>query len=116
MIDLNTLIPVNANVLLTDACCITEDGEIVATGTLATGDVRTILLIPCEEGTEVCADSGEAALATTQDNLMAPLNRLTMSATHPSPSETVVTWRARLAQHYHIPSLAPPKDLSGGQH
>jgi len=110
MIDLNTLIPANANVLLTEACCITEDGEIVATGTLASGAVRTILLIPCEESAEICVDAGEAALATTHDNLMVPLNRLTMSTTHPTPSETVPTWRARLAQRYHVPSLATPKD------
>lgn len=110
MIDLNTLMPASSDVLLTDACCITEDGEIVATGTLATGDVRTILLIPCEEGTAACGDAAEAAVSTTHNNLMPPLNRSTTSTTRPMPSETTVTWRARWALRYKLPGLTTPKD------
>jgi probable HAF family extracellular repeat protein len=109
MIDLNTLIPANSDLLLTDACCINEGGEIVATGTLASGDVRTILLIPCGEGPEAGDDATEG-LATTHDNLMPPLNRSTMSTIPRTPSRTVATWRSRLALRYKLPGVRTPRD------
>jgi len=49
MIDLNTLIPANSGVLLVDACCINDRGEIAPLGFLPNGEMRTFLLIPCDE-------------------------------------------------------------------
>jgi probable HAF family extracellular repeat protein len=49
MIDLNTLIPANLGVLLGDACCINDRGEIAGVGFLPNGDTPAFLLIPCDE-------------------------------------------------------------------
>jgi hypothetical protein len=48
MIDLNTLIPANSGVLLGDACCINDRGEIAGVGFLPNGDTPAFLLIPCD--------------------------------------------------------------------
>jgi hypothetical protein len=48
MIDLNTLIPANLGVLLGDACCINDRGEIAGLGFLPNGDTPAFLLIPCD--------------------------------------------------------------------
>ena len=49
MIDLNTVIPANLGVLLGEACCINDRGEIAGLGFLPNGEMRTFLLIPCDE-------------------------------------------------------------------
>jgi probable HAF family extracellular repeat protein len=110
MIDLNTLILGNSDLLLTDACCITQSGEIVATGMLASGDMRTLLLIPCGEGTEGCGDVSESALATIHGNLMSPSNRSTMLTTSRTPSGSFAAWRARLVLRYNLPGVKAPRD------
>jgi probable HAF family extracellular repeat protein len=110
MVDLNSLLPGNSGVVLTDACCINEKGEIVATGTLANGDVRTILLIPCSDGTEGCGDAAEGTPTSTHDSLMPTLNRSTLSTTPATPGGTVATWHSRLAHRYNLPGIGAPKD------
>jgi probable HAF family extracellular repeat protein len=57
MIDLNTLIPPNSDLQLTQAYFINDHGEITGLGTLPNGDQHVFVLIPCDEnhpGLEVC--------------------------------------------------------------
>lgn len=49
VVDLNTLLLPDANVHVNEALNINERGEIAANGLLANGDLRAILLIPCDE-------------------------------------------------------------------
>jgi probable HAF family extracellular repeat protein len=47
--DLNSLIPPNSNLTVGGVNFINDRGEIAATGVLANGDQRAILLVPCED-------------------------------------------------------------------
>jgi uncharacterized membrane protein len=49
-IDLQKLVPPDSGVALTNVAFINDRGEIEGFGNLANGDVRSILLIPCDEG------------------------------------------------------------------
>ena len=49
IVDLNTLIPANPNVQLVSGTDINDRGEIAGLGFLPNGEMRTFLLIPCDE-------------------------------------------------------------------
>jgi probable HAF family extracellular repeat protein len=92
MIDLNTLIPANSTLELFEGLNINDRGEIMGLGLPAGCDDvsqcgHVFLLIPCDS-----ADSCENA--STQRRVMPRL----------------ASWRAWLAQRYHISALATDKD------
>jgi len=47
LVDLNTFVPSGAGLTLTQGAYINDRGEILATGVLPSGDLRSVLLIPC---------------------------------------------------------------------
>ena len=49
MVDLNSFVPIDSNLILTEATLISDRGEIAAQGVLSNGDTHAILLIPCDE-------------------------------------------------------------------
>jgi len=49
LVNLNTLIPLGSEIVLGSADSANDRGEIVALGTLLNGDLRAVLLIPCDE-------------------------------------------------------------------
>jgi len=56
-VDLNTLIPSSAQIVLAGGVSINDRGEIATNGTLPNGDTHAVLLIPCDEnhqGVEGC--------------------------------------------------------------
>jgi probable HAF family extracellular repeat protein len=69
IIDLNTLVSPSSNLDLFEADFITDQGEIVARGFTATGDVHTAILIPDGERTDIAptlsADAAEQSLSAT---------------------------------------------------
>ena len=57
MIDLSIFVPPGSDLTLTQGAYINDQGEILVTGMLTNGDLRTILLIPCGEGEVGCTDA-----------------------------------------------------------
>jgi uncharacterized membrane protein len=49
MTDLNLFVPFGSGLILTQATFINDRGEIAAEGMLSNGDLRAVLLIPCDE-------------------------------------------------------------------
>jgi probable HAF family extracellular repeat protein len=83
MIDLNDFVPPDANLTLTQGDFINDRGEILVTGMLSNGDLRTVLLIPCDEehgdreGCEdQCASAGVVRHALPSRSLSRETSRL----------------------------------------
>jgi probable HAF family extracellular repeat protein len=117
MIDLNTLIPANSGLELQDAIDINERGEIAGLGAPSGCDfVETCglgyVLIPCGEGTQGCGGDAQGSATATPNSPVPITNNITMSTQgRPTRNEAVATWRARMAQRYHIPGLGTsPRD------
>jgi probable HAF family extracellular repeat protein len=49
LVNLNTLIPLGSEIVLIQAITANDRGEIVAEGRLLNGDLRAVLLVPCDE-------------------------------------------------------------------
>jgi probable HAF family extracellular repeat protein len=104
MLDLNTLVPANSGIFLFIATDINDRGEIAAEGTLANGDVRAVLLIPCGENEEGCVDDAKSVTTAGHGG-----STLTM-AQRLAIRRMMARSRTRFAQRYHIPGLWTPKD------
>jgi probable HAF family extracellular repeat protein len=113
MIDLNSLIPSNSSLLLTDAGNINERGEIAGLGVPAgcqPADVGTCghayLLIP--EGD--CNSDCEGRIAASQNNV-APAQFPATMKQGSEPVSQVDRFRSEMRQRYHIPGQpAAPRD------
>jgi len=104
-IDLQTLVPPGSGVTLTNAAFISDRGEIEGYGNLANGDVRSILLIPCDENhpdVEGCNYSMVDAVAAAQS--AAPQS----VAPRYLPSESQRPPQLRRTNRYHMPGLQSP--------
>ena len=110
MIDLNTLIPANSGLLLTNAFQINDRGEIIGVG----------LPAGCQSEGEICAhafllipsgqEETEDTTAATQNNAGVMTKRSSIPTQVITPMQRLAAWRARLAQRYHIPGLGVPRD------
>jgi hypothetical protein len=79
MVDLNTLISSNPGIYVYFAVNINDRGEIAAAGALPNGDMRAMLLIPCDEdhpNIEGC-DYSPMELAASHATDTAPQQQLT---------------------------------------
>jgi probable HAF family extracellular repeat protein len=111
MIDLNTLIPSNSSLLLTDAQGINERGEIGGLGVPAgcqPADVATCghayLLIPCDEKhLGQCEDYSMVEVPTPQPSAPAA----TVKRESESPVGPLYQLRNHLVHGYHIPGQPP---------
>jgi hypothetical protein len=102
-VDLNTLIPANAGIQLTDAVYINDSGEIAAIGAISDNDIRAFVLIPCDDnhpGVDGC-DYGivEAAPVVTQ----------TTAAVRDAASSALPASLMRRMVRYHLPGLGVPR-------
>jgi probable HAF family extracellular repeat protein len=107
MVDLNTLIPANSSLQLTDAININERGEILGQGLppgVQPGDNvgHLVLLIPCGDDAQGCEDT---AHGTNASDPTSANNRTTSTQPSLANGDTVAGWRARLAQRYHVSGL-----------
>jgi probable HAF family extracellular repeat protein len=102
MVDLNSLVPPGSALTLNEAWTINDRGEIAGWGTLASGDVHAILLIPCDE-----KHSGECADYSMID---VPAQHITpstaMKQSGESPLDGVNPSGNRSARELHFPSRA----------
>ena len=100
MVDINTLLIPGSEIEVIDAFDINDRGEIVGGGVLPNGDEHAVLLIP--------ASAAEIAAASA---MLVSKSTTTPTQARPAPSGISATWRTRMAQRYHIPSLgASPRD------
>jgi probable HAF family extracellular repeat protein len=97
MIDLNLFVPPDSNLTLTDVETINDRGEMFGIGTLANGNDRAFLLIPCDEN----HPNIEGCDYTMVD--------VPAQLTQPGVRSTVKTaglgWRWRRSPWFHFPSL-----------
>ena len=114
MVELNTLIPPNHGLQLTDATYINDHGEIVAFGLLSNGDFHAFILIPCDEnhaGVEGCDfDTVDAETAAAQVR-PAQITQPSAAAgfTNLSPSEGKTRFRSMMANRNRGFGAVPPK-------
>jgi hypothetical protein len=113
IVDLNTLVRPNSDLTVLNAFDINDRGEIAGDGVLPNGDVRAVLLIPCDEnhpGVEGCdydtVDAEAAAHArptqTTQQSAASSYTKL-------SPAERMTRLRSMLANRNRRLGAAPAK-------
>ena len=106
MVDLNSLIPPDSGLFLTEGVFIGEGGEIVVIGVLANGDQHACLLTPSgrdQDGPEI---SG-ATVARPDRTLHAQGSRNATSGR--LTPETAAALRARFANHHRGIGLRLPK-------
>src|SRR2546426_1895129 len=96
-----------SDLILTQGAYINDRGEILATGVLPNGDMRSVLLVPCGKGTEGCQDVVEGTAAIQKNRANSAITRTRRRLT---PGQMLSAWRARLAQRYHIPGLGAPRN------
>jgi len=68
MVDLNSFVPPNSELTLTDAISINDRGEIAVQAALPNGDQQAILLIPCQDGEADCQAATTGANAAIHSN------------------------------------------------
>jgi probable HAF family extracellular repeat protein len=108
-LDLNALVNPGSGLLLTDPKIINDAGEIVLEGLLSNGDAHSVVLIPCGEGDEDCADAHEGASAAIQNNSAPAINSSTTPPQHRlPPGEMTAAWRAQMRRRFHFPALKEP--------
>jgi probable HAF family extracellular repeat protein len=91
IVDLNALVPPGSDVTITNALDINDRGEIAGNGFLPNGDVRAVLLIPCDEehpGIEGCDyDPVEAATEAPIRPAQIPQTTSAANTANLSPTE-----------------------------
>jgi probable HAF family extracellular repeat protein len=102
MVDLNSLIPADSAMHLFLPLYITDGGEITGLGFLANGDLRSFLLIPCDEsaGGSDCQGSNDVALTQGETN-----QRPNVVV----PESIRKMLRQRFDPRYHIPGVQSPR-------
>jgi len=104
MIDLNAFVPPGASLTLTQGDYISDDGEILVTGMLPNGDLRTVLLIPCEGNqTDMLGcldDTGGPTTAVQSSPAAVTLTSTNVTQSSLTHSELLAVLRARLAHRY----------------
>lgn len=101
IVDLNTLVPPGSGLTVQSALNINDRGEIAGKGVLLNGDVRAVLLIPCDEnheGVEGCDYNDVEAVAEAQvrSTPITPAPAAAATATL-SPAEMTARFRSLAA-------------------
>jgi len=109
IIDLNTLIPPNSPLLLTDAEYINDRGEIAGSGLDVNGNLHAYLLIPCGQGIQGCGAAAQGTTAT-RDGLVPTLKPSMKPEVPRTINELIAGWRARMAERHHVPNLGAPRE------
>ena len=114
MIDLNTLVPSNSSLLLTDAQDINERGEIAGVGVPAgcqPADFdfcgHAYLLVPDGD----CDSDCEGRIAASQNTAAPAQNAAATKQGSESPVSPAERFRSMMRQRYHLPGqAAAPRD------
>jgi probable HAF family extracellular repeat protein len=119
IVDLNSLIPSNSSLLLTNAENINERGEIAGMGVPAgcqPADVnlcgRAYLLIPCDEKHPgECNDYSMIEVATPQTSFATAQLPATVKQSNDTLASPIDRFRSMMRQRYHLPGqAAAPSD------
>jgi probable HAF family extracellular repeat protein len=109
MLDLNSLIPPDSGLQLTNAFNINDRGEILAKsapiGFTPNDDAdlgHLVLLIPCDSDDEGCEDNAEATTSAAPRSSARITNSLA-TTTPLTPRQNAAALRARWARQYHVP-------------
>ena len=111
MLDLNTLIPPDSGLQLTNAFNINDRGEIlaksIAVSVMPIDDEdlgHVVLLIPCNEEKN-CESENAAVVNPSLQSQSAPKSSDDLKTQHPTtPREAAVDWRAKIARQYRFGS------------
>jgi probable HAF family extracellular repeat protein len=110
IIDLNGFVPANVELELVDPHFINDRGEIVVAGIQPDGNVRAVVLIPCDRNAEDCQGAAES------ENATAPSAGLGTSA-HASHTtlapEDLRQLQNRFRQRLHLPSALSRNQAQG---
>jgi len=113
IVDLNTLVRPNSDLTVLNAFDINDRGEIAGDGVLPNGDVRAVLLIPCDEnhpGVEGCDyDTVDAEAAAHARPTQTTQQSAASSYTNLSPAERMTRLRSMLANRNRRLGAAPAK-------
>jgi len=111
LVNLNTLIPLGSQIVLIGAFNANERGEIVAEGKLLNGDLRAVLLIPCDANhpnVEGCDYRLVDATATAQVLPAQITQSPAASSAKLSPPELMARFRSRRAgRNRHLGGVSP---------
>lgn len=114
VIDLNTFVPPASGLTLTQGAYINDRGQILATGVLANGDVRSVLLIPCDRDQgddEGCEDRAGSGTGATQSNESAATQApTTLAEPSATPLEKINAIRRRLSPSRYSRVLKSPSN------
>ncbi len=112
LVNLNTLIPPGSEIVLGSADSANDRGEIVALGTLPNGDLRAVLLIPCDENhpnVAGCDYSLVEATATAQVLPAQITQSLAASSAKLSPAEVTTRFQSLMGNRRRGFGTASPK-------
>jgi probable HAF family extracellular repeat protein len=104
MLDLNQFVPAGLDITLTEVEPINDRGEMFGIGTLASGEDRAFLLIPCDDdhpGVEGC-DYSMVDAAEVPNNAAVPQSPQVILQTMNSPSRTINPWQNWFRQRYRM--------------
>src|SRR5438477_460150 len=127
IVDLNSVIPENSNLQLVEARYINNQGEIAGRGLPhgchdLDGCGHDFLLIPCDNTTTCESDTGATTAETRNNAVVMTKTPSIPTPIHRTPMQRLAawraqleqrlspSWRARMAQRYHMPGLGAPKD------
>ncbi|MGA8436837.1 MAG: hypothetical protein WB762_00955 [Candidatus Sulfotelmatobacter sp.] len=68
MINLQKFVPADADMILSEPCCINDRGEIAGYGFLSNGTANAFLLIPCDQGEAGCEDGSSSKVTVNQSS------------------------------------------------
>lgn len=104
MVDLNSLIPPGSDLQITLPETINDRGEIAGHGVLPDGSEHAFLLIPCDAGTEGCADAADGT--TALQNNPAPVIKGPTTSTQQRLAPSGATgWPARAVHRHRLLGL-----------
>ena len=127
IVDLNTVIPENSSLQLVEARYVNNRGDIAGRGLPAgcddlDGCGHDFLLIPCDNTTTCESDTGATTAETRNNAVVMTKTPSIPTPIHRTPMQRLAawraqleqrlspSWRARMAQRYHMPGLGAPKD------
>ena len=111
LVNLNTLIPLGSEIVLIQAITANDRGEIVAEGRLLSGDLRAVLLVPCDENHLNVAGCDYGLVDATPAAQVLPAQITQWSAASSaklSPAEVMARFQSLMGnRHRHFGALSP---------
>jgi len=112
LVNLNTLIPLGSEIVLIQAITANDRGEIVAEGRLLNGDLRAVLLIPCDANHPNLANCDYRLVDATLAVQVLPAQitqSLASSSAKSSPAEVMARFQSLMGNRHRRFGTVPPK-------